>query len=118
MAWTEGDLVRKLRLIYGCNLEDLAALSGVSFTTINKLELGKTKEPKRSTIQKLAQAFGLTPAQFFATIPSQTIAIADDQALLRRLQREAPRRKPKDRHLAAFERDAIKNIKKIARPQR
>lgn len=118
MAWTEGDLVRKLRLIYGCNLEELAQLSGVSFTTINKLELGKTKEPKRGTIKKIAETFGLTPTQFFATIPTQTIAIADDQALVRRLQREGPRRggKPKGRRLEALEQRAMRGIKRIAKP--
>lgn len=83
--------MRKLRLIYSCNLEELAQLSGVSFTTISKLELGKTKEPKRDTIRKLAEAFGMTTTQFMAAIPPQTITVSDNQALLRRLEHEAGR---------------------------
>lgn len=97
VPWTEGDVIRKLRQIYDCKLEELAKISGVSLTAINRLELGKTKEPTRETVRKIAAAFGLTPAQFSAAIPSEPIAVPEGKAALRLLvlehqaQREIPK---------------------------
>lgn len=41
----------------------LFVLSGISQVAISKLETGATKEPKMSTVRKLAKALRLTPAQ-------------------------------------------------------
>ncbi len=59
----------------GWTLEDLAERSGVNFTVINRIELGKTKEPKRATLAKIARAFGWSPRQIFEAVPVQGFAI-------------------------------------------
>ena len=71
LRWTEGDVVRKLRAAVGWRLKDLAAASGLPLQVIHKLERGKTKEPKRVTMQKLARAFGLSDRQLFDAIPPE-----------------------------------------------
>jgi transcriptional regulator with XRE-family HTH domain len=69
VRWHEGDVVRKLRATLGWKLEHLARVSTVSLQVIHKLEIGKTKEPKRSTLKKLAKAFGLTDRQLLDAVP-------------------------------------------------
>ncbi len=75
MSWHEGDVIRKVRTLLGWTLEDLAEVSGVNFTVINRIELGKTKEPKRATLAKIARAFGWTPRQIFDAVPTQGFAL-------------------------------------------
>jgi transcriptional regulator with XRE-family HTH domain len=73
LTWTEGDVIRKLRRAFGWTLEALAKRTTLDPTTLNKIELGKTKAADRATLQKLAAAFGFTLTQFLDSIPSQTI---------------------------------------------
>jgi transcriptional regulator with XRE-family HTH domain len=56
-----GDGLRRLRAIHALTLRDLAEISGVSYDTINKLELGGGQLP--STIRKLANALGVEPRE-------------------------------------------------------
>ena len=75
MVWREGDLIRKLRLSTGWTLNQLHRQSGVGITAIHRIEVHRTKEPKRDTIRKLATAFGLTPREFEDAIPKQSLTI-------------------------------------------
>lgn len=75
MPWTEGDLIRKLRIAFGWTLDDLRERSGVNPTVVSKIELGKTKEPKRDTLRKIAKAFGFSEQQFFAAVPAQQLEL-------------------------------------------
>ena len=69
MRWREGDVIRKLRMMVGWKLEDLAKASGVGLQVIHRLEVGKTKEAKRRTLTMIAAAFGLTDRQLLDAIP-------------------------------------------------
>lgn len=75
LKWHEGDVIRKLRSDCGLTLQELAGLAGVSFTTINRIELAETKEPKRSTLLSLSQVFGIKPSELAEAIPLATITI-------------------------------------------
>lgn len=95
-------MIRKLRVTFGWTLADLQRKSGVDPTTINKIELGKTREADRSTLQKIAAAFGLTLTQFLDAIPAQGIALplrAEAlylaKGVVRQVERHEAGRKPK-----------------------
>ena len=60
MQWHEGDVIRKLRDSVNWTLADLSRASGVSVQVINRIEKGHTREPKSATLERLAQAFGLS----------------------------------------------------------
>ncbi len=101
VIWHEGDVIRKVRTVLGWTLDDLATLSGVNFTVINRIELGKTKEPKRATLAKIARAFGWTPRQILEAVPSHPFAI--DLSIRKRNEAKGSREAAplKTRHLAA-----------------
>ncbi len=73
--WTEGDVVRKLRLVAGWKLKHLAKHSGVSLTMIHELEMGKTKEAKRATLTRIAAAFGLTLRDLLDLVPQKPVRL-------------------------------------------
>jgi transcriptional regulator with XRE-family HTH domain len=83
VAWHEGDVVRKLRGAAGWTLKELEERSGVHFSVIHGLEIGTTKEPKRATLTKLAEAFGLTPRELSDLVPTRPVRLD---------VKEAPRR--------------------------
>jgi transcriptional regulator with XRE-family HTH domain len=56
----DGDSLRRLRAENALTLRALAETSGVSYDTINKLELGR-RPAHASTIRKLAHALGVEP---------------------------------------------------------
>ena len=58
----DGDRLRRLRAENALTLRALAEISGVSYDTINKLELGR-RPAHASTIRKLAQALGVEPRE-------------------------------------------------------
>ena len=58
----DGDRLRRLRAERALTLRDLAEISGVSYDTINKLELGR-RPAHASTIRKLANALGVEPRE-------------------------------------------------------
>jgi transcriptional regulator with XRE-family HTH domain len=58
----DGDRLRKLRAEHALTLRALAEISGVSYDTINKLELGQ-RPAHASTIRKLANALGVEPRE-------------------------------------------------------
>lgn len=74
-SWHEGDVCHKLRKLCGLTAKELAALARVTPSAIYRLEDGKTKEPKRATVAKLARAFGLTTAEFLECVPRGGVPI-------------------------------------------
>src|SRR5215217_3357308 len=58
----DGDRLRRLRAENALTLRALAEISGVSYDTINKLELGR-RPAHASTIRKLAIALGVEPRE-------------------------------------------------------
>ncbi len=70
--WHEGDVVRKLRAVAGWTLQELASASGVNIQVIHRLEAGTTKEPKRATLARLAEAFGLSARELTDAVPRPT----------------------------------------------
>jgi len=50
------DKLRKQRRLAGLTQAELATLSGVGLATITRLEQGESREPRVSTLKKLAQA--------------------------------------------------------------
>ena len=58
----DGDRLRRLRADRALTLRALAEISGVSYDTINKLELGR-RPAHASTIRKLADALGVEPRE-------------------------------------------------------
>ena len=57
-----GHRLRQLRVERALTLRALAERSGVSYDTINKLELGQ-RPARLSTIRKLADALGVDPSE-------------------------------------------------------
>jgi transcriptional regulator with XRE-family HTH domain len=70
LRWHEGDVVRKLRNSLDWTLQDLATTSGVNIQVIHKLEAGVTKEAKRTTLARIARAFGLTERHLLDATPA------------------------------------------------
>ena len=58
----DGDRLRQLRVERALTLRALANRSGVSYDTINKLELGQ-RPARLSTIRKLAKALNVDPRE-------------------------------------------------------
>jgi transcriptional regulator with XRE-family HTH domain len=58
----DGDMLRELRVERALTLRALAKRSGVSYDTINKLELGQ-RPARLSTIRKLANALNVDPRE-------------------------------------------------------
>lgn len=54
-----GRQLQALRLAKGFTIMQLSAMTGVSAAQISRLERGDRGNPKRSTIQRLAQALGV-----------------------------------------------------------
>ncbi|MBF8265486.1 MAG: transcriptional regulator [Dehalococcoidia bacterium] len=52
--------IRRLREMRALSQRDLAALAGISVTTVNRVETG-LRHPIPSTVRKLAQALGVSP---------------------------------------------------------
>ena len=66
--------IKKLRLAKGMSQETLGEMVGVKKAAINKYETGRVVNIKRSTLQKLADALGVLPADLLddPEIPHQT----------------------------------------------
>jgi transcriptional regulator with XRE-family HTH domain len=54
-----GLLLRQLREKKGVSLRGLADKAGISFTTLYRIEAGKT-EPRFGTLEKIAKALGVS----------------------------------------------------------
>jgi transcriptional regulator with XRE-family HTH domain len=56
--------LRQLRKERGLTQEQLADLSGIEQETISAIEVGKTRQPRASTMNALAVALDLSPSDF------------------------------------------------------
>ena len=56
-----GDVIKKLREEKGITQEQLGEVIGVQKSAIRKYEKGEVENIKRSSIQKMAEYFGVTP---------------------------------------------------------
>jgi putative transcriptional regulator len=54
-----GDQIRRARLRYGMSQAELARRVGLSAQGMNDLEQNKTREPRFSTVVKIAQVLGV-----------------------------------------------------------
>lgn len=63
MPQVNGEKLRALREKKFLSHRELAKKAGVSPTTVLNLEAGNVTEAQRRTIRKLAEAFGVDPAQ-------------------------------------------------------
>lgn len=59
----DGAGLRKQREALGLSLDDLSELARVNRITINRIELGKVKKPRRGTLRKLANALSQSKDQ-------------------------------------------------------
>jgi transcriptional regulator with XRE-family HTH domain len=74
-----GRILRDLRHIAGVTQEELASHSGISVRTIVEIERGHTKQPRASTVRKLAVALELdefTMRQLFVMAAHGTLTMA------------------------------------------
>lgn len=90
VRFSEGALIRQLRQACGWRLWGLSQLSGIPMNTINKIEMGRTKQPDRNTIEAIASAFGLSYVQFYAAIPKPVEVAINPPA--------QPKKKPQKGH--------------------
>lgn len=79
--------IKTLRIAKGISQEALGELVGVKKAAINKYETGRVVNIKRSTLQKLAVALGVTPADLLddadpAQAPASLNLTASEEALL------------------------------------
>ena len=89
MTWHEGDVIRKLRASVGWTLIDLATASGVNVQAIHKIERGLTREPKRTTLDRIGAPFGLSWLQILRAVPPTT-----DLVIKVRVRRRAATTRP------------------------
>lgn len=98
--WRVGDVIRKLRLeAGGWKLEQLAAVAGMDKQVISRIELGKTKEPKTTTLRKIASAFGLSVRELEDMVPGADVRleVSPEAALLAAAVRNMGRSKGRRR---------------------
>lgn len=65
------DALKRLRLAAGLTQAQLAELAGLSETTLNQLETGRTEEARISTVRKLASALDCGIADI-AQLPAES----------------------------------------------
>lgn len=112
IEWREGDVIRRLRMEAGWKLKHLTAATGLDQKTIHQIEMGHTKEAKRSTLRKIASAFGLTERQLLDAVPMPmelpiVFAPSDVTGFVQKLERGGA----KDQQLAG----AIRTVAEHAR---
>ena len=71
-----GEYIKQLRIASGLTQEELGKLLGVKRAAVNKWESGMVQNLKRTTIQKLADVFQVSPASFIDGLPT------DDESLI------------------------------------
>lgn len=81
LAWTKGDVVRKLRKLKGYpTMQALAAAADADVTAVGRLERGGNSDAR--TVAKVARALGISVAALEAavpvTVPPQLRAVVDE----------------------------------------
>lgn len=72
---TTAEKIKELRLQKELSQEALGALIGVKKAAINKYETGRVVNIKRTTLKRLADALGVTPADLLDDEPSSSTAV-------------------------------------------
>jgi transcriptional regulator with XRE-family HTH domain len=67
-----GDYMRQLREAKGWTQGELSAKADVSRPSINEIETGVTPNPRRGTLDKLAQALGVDPLALWELAPKKS----------------------------------------------
>ncbi len=67
-----GTYIKDLRVSKNLTQEELGKIVGVQRAAVQKWESGATQNLKRTTIQKLADFFGVSPANFVGNEPSKS----------------------------------------------
>jgi transcriptional regulator with XRE-family HTH domain len=111
---TFGDTIRALRLRAKLTQRVLAALIGIDFTYLSKLENDHGEPPSEDTIKKLAAAVDADPEVLLAAagkLPTELKQLAGQDAQFAMLLRKLPSLPKKDL-------DAVYRQAGIPRPQR
>ena len=72
---TIGDVLKKLMLAGAVSQNLLADATGVPQPTIYRILAGKSLEPRKSTVHKLAHFFGVTPAELCGDAPLDALHV-------------------------------------------
>ena len=85
---TMGDRIRTLRLQHNMSMEELGSKVGVGKTAIFKYEKGEVENLPRSTIEKMAILFGVSPSYLmcFDEWDQNSEALSDEVQLIERIQ--------------------------------
>jgi len=91
---TTAEKIKQLRLQKGLSQEALGSLIGVKKAAINKYETGRVVNIKRTTLKRLADALGVTPAD-----------LLDDEASSSSVHQAASDMDPSEDRLLSLYRD-------------
>ena len=85
---TMGDRIRTLRIQHKMSMEELGSKIGVGKTAIFKYEKGEVENLPRSTVEKMATLFGVSPAYLmcFDQWDQNSEALSDEVKLIERIQ--------------------------------
>lgn len=85
---TMGERIHNLRIEHNMSLNDVAKYLGVGKTAIHKYENGQVENLPKSTIEKLAVLFGVSPSYImcFDQWDQNSQALSDEVALIERIQ--------------------------------
>ena len=85
---TMGDRIRTLRKQHKMSMEELGSKIGVGKSAILKYEKGQVENLPRSTIEKMATLFGVSPAYLmcFDQWDQNSEALSDEVKLIERIQ--------------------------------
>lgn len=85
---TMGERIRELRTQHKMSMSELGKLLGVGKSAIQKYEIGEVENLPRSTIEKMATIFGVSPAYLmcFDEWDENAEALSDEVALIERIQ--------------------------------
>ena len=108
---TTAEKIKELRLQKGLSQEALGTLIGVKKAAINKYETGRVVNIKRTTLKRLADALGVTPAD-----------LLDDESSSSGAHLSAPEVDPREEKLLSVFRElndigkrrAIENVEDLA----
>ena len=85
---TMGERIRQLRIQHNMSMEELGKILGVGKTAIFKYEKSEVENLPRSTIEKMATIFGVSPAYLmcFDQWDQNSEALSDEVKLIERIQ--------------------------------
>ena len=79
-----GESIKTIRKAQGITRKDLAAVAGISMTALYNIETGRSL-PSMSTLQRLAQAFGVPMAYLLVFSVTEDDVAEDKRTIFRQL---------------------------------